>query len=177
MRLAWGKPRCCCCTAYIFRIEYGIRSLRHSVKAVVRCAWTWYESLLTDLTNPLLCLMSVPAQSKLYAAQLGKYSEAVKPYITTEISAFASDPRRYWAIWQAVTAFESKSRLGRIAVPTLTLVGKKNRQTHVQAKSMARIIPTAAYSGIDNAGHMLTSDQPAAFNAKVSEFIKAHCLE
>jgi pimeloyl-ACP methyl ester carboxylesterase len=58
-----------------------------------------------------------------------------------------------------------------IAVPTLVVVGSDDANFLGAADYMTRIIPGARKVLIENAGHASNLDQPAIFNAAVTEFL------
>ncbi len=61
--------------------------------------------------------------------------------------------------------------LGRIAVPTLIVVGADDDRFLAPADVMARRIPGARKVLIEDAGHAPNMDQPAKFNRCVRDFI------
>jgi 3-oxoadipate enol-lactonase len=136
---------------------------------------TWYEALLTDLSKPLIKWTSIRWQARMYARMLGKQSEAARDYLLEEIGAQAEEPDNYHAVWDAVTAFDSKDRLAEIEVPTLVLVAELNKQTHSQGRKMAKRIPHAQLDTVPNAGHMLSWDNVSGFNQRVLAFLREHC--
>jgi len=74
-------------------------------------------------------------------------------------------------VMRAALDFDGKRLLGNIMSPTLVLVGEKNRQTHSQAREMARRILNAHFVIIPAAHHLLNIDNPEAFNRAVLEFL------
>ncbi len=61
--------------------------------------------------------------------------------------------------------------LGTIAVPTLVLVGERDRPFLAAADVMAAKIPGATKVVLADAGHAANLDQPAAFDAAVTRFL------
>jgi pimeloyl-ACP methyl ester carboxylesterase len=59
-----------------------------------------------------------------------------------------------------------------IAVPTLVIVGEKDRSYLAASDYMARKIPGAEQAVIPNAGHAVNIHQPEAFNVEVGEFLE-----
>ncbi len=59
----------------------------------------------------------------------------------------------------------------RVAVPTLIVVGSRDEPFLAPASYMAAKIPNAVKVVIPDAGHAANIDQPAAFNAAVSDFL------
>jgi pimeloyl-ACP methyl ester carboxylesterase len=66
--------------------------------------------------------------------------------------------------------------LENIAVPTLVLVGEKDRPFLSAADYMANKIPNATKAVIPDAGHAANIHQPEAFNQAVIEFLQANGL-
>jgi pimeloyl-ACP methyl ester carboxylesterase len=62
--------------------------------------------------------------------------------------------------------------LAQIAVPTLIVVGADDKPFLAPASYMAAKIPGAKLVTIPNAGHVANLDNPAAFNAAVSSFLR-----
>jgi 3-oxoadipate enol-lactonase len=81
----------------------------------------------------------------------------------------------YRATMLALLGFDQRSALKNIAVPTLVLSGSKdkNAPAPMMAK-MATYIPSATYVELEGAGHLVNLERPAAFNAALEFFLKAH---
>jgi pimeloyl-ACP methyl ester carboxylesterase len=62
--------------------------------------------------------------------------------------------------------------LTNIAVPTLVIVGEKDRAYLAASNYMARTIPNATQVIIPNAGHAVNFHQPAHFNETVGSFLE-----
>jgi 3-oxoadipate enol-lactonase len=81
----------------------------------------------------------------------------------------------YRASMLALLGFDQRNALKDIAVPTLVLSGSrdKNAPAPMMAK-MATYIPSAGYVELEGAGHLVNLERPAAFNAALDSFLKAH---
>jgi 3-oxoadipate enol-lactonase len=81
----------------------------------------------------------------------------------------------YRASMLALLGFDQRNALKDIAVPTLVLSGSrdKNAPAPMMAK-MATYIPSASYVELEGAGHLVNLERPAAFNAALDFFLKAH---
>lgn len=81
----------------------------------------------------------------------------------------------YRASMLALLGFDRRNALKDIAVPTLVLSGSrdKNAPAPMMAK-MATYIPSASYVELEGAGHLVNLERPAAFNAALDSFLKAH---
>jgi 3-oxoadipate enol-lactonase len=80
----------------------------------------------------------------------------------------------YRAMMRALMGFDLRDALPRLGVPTLVLAGGKD--TNAPAPMMARMaerIPGAAYACLDGVGHLAPMEQPALFNAALSDFFAA----
>ena len=83
-----------------------------------------------------------------------------------------SGERRQWEAMQGWDAFE---RLGRVSVPTLVLHGTEDRLIAPEnARILAERIPGAELHWLEGAGHLYHSEQAAAADAAVLDFIARH---
>jgi len=83
-----------------------------------------------------------------------------------------SGERRQWEAMQGWDAFE---RLGQVSVPTLVLHGTEDRLIAPEnARILAEGIPDAELHWLEGAGHMYHSEQAAAADAAVLDFIVRH---
>lgn len=74
--------------------------------------------------------------------------------------------------WEAMRAWSSWDRLGRIASPTLVLHGTEDRIVPVaNARELASRIPGARLVLLEGAGHLYHSEQPEAADAAVLAFL------
>jgi pimeloyl-ACP methyl ester carboxylesterase len=138
--------------------SYGIKSSK-------------WESLLTNLSKPILYKYPIEKQAVIYAKQLSKHNKESYKYIFDEISKYVDDKEGYFRIWDAISEFGVKNQLNNISCPTLILVGEKNKQTHNQAKYMNKIIKDSVLFFISSAGHMVNMDNSTEFNQKLKDFI------
>jgi pimeloyl-ACP methyl ester carboxylesterase len=105
----------------------------------------------------------------LSARQYGRIHPGVALFIKQEMGRY--DRETAIRVMRAALDFDGKRLLGNIMSPTLVLVGEKNRQTHSQAREMARRILNAHFVIIPAAHHLLNIDNPEAFNRAVLEFL------
>lgn len=83
-----------------------------------------------------------------------------------------TDPRVRYTDMLACDGVDLTARLAALRVPTLVITGRDDHFAPPdQAEEVQRLVPGARLAVIDNAGHMLTSEQPAAFNAAVEQFL------
>jgi 3-oxoadipate enol-lactonase len=78
----------------------------------------------------------------------------------------------YRASMQALLGFDQRQALKNIRVPTLVLSGSKdkNAPAAMMAK-MASFIPSASYVELEDIGHLVNLERPAAFNAALDQFL------
>ena len=83
-----------------------------------------------------------------------------------------TDPRVRYTDMQACNGIDFADRLPALRVPTLVITGRDDHFAPPdKAEDVQRRIPGARLAVIEDAGHMLTSEQPAAFNAAVEQFL------
>ncbi|MEW2544731.1 4-carboxymuconolactone decarboxylase [Streptomyces sp. NPDC047002] len=74
-----------------------------------------------------------------------------------------TDPACYVAACEALAAFDIRAELGRIAVPTLVLVGAEDQVTGpAEARTLVAGIPDARLALVPGASHLAPVEQPAA---------------
>jgi pimeloyl-ACP methyl ester carboxylesterase len=79
----------------------------------------------------------------------------------------------YRAALAAIVAFDRRSALADIRVPTLCLAGEHDRTAPPDMmRRMAERIPGAEYACVPAAGHVANVEQPAAFNGALVSFLK-----
>jgi 3-oxoadipate enol-lactonase len=79
----------------------------------------------------------------------------------------------YRASMLALLGFDQRQALKEIKVPTLVLSGSKDRNAPAPMMAkMASFIPSASYVEIENVGHLVNLERPAAFNAALDQFLK-----
>jgi pimeloyl-ACP methyl ester carboxylesterase len=83
-----------------------------------------------------------------------------------------TDPRVRYTDMLACNGIDFGDRLAALRVPVLAITGRDDHFAPPErAEEVQRRIPGARLAVIDDAGHMLTSEQPAAFNAAVEQFL------
>ncbi|MDH4036048.1 MAG: alpha/beta hydrolase [Candidatus Krumholzibacteria bacterium] len=69
---------------------------------------------------------------------------------------------------------DTTGSLASIAVPTLILVGENDTRTpHASSRAMHERIPASELHVVPGAGHMSNMENPAFFNARLVDFLKA----
>jgi pimeloyl-ACP methyl ester carboxylesterase len=85
-----------------------------------------------------------------------------------------TDPRVRYTDMLACNGIDFSARLAQLRCPTLVISGRDDHFAPPdKAEEVQRCIPGARLAVIDDAGHMLTSEQPAAFNRALDEFLQA----
>ncbi len=80
-------------------------------------------------------------------------------------------PDAYRAALTCLVQFDRRDTLGDIAVPTILVSGARDETAPPKVmERMAAAIPNAQYICLEAAGHLANLEQPAAFNAALSEF-------
>jgi pimeloyl-ACP methyl ester carboxylesterase len=83
-----------------------------------------------------------------------------------------TDPRVRYTDMLACNGVDFSARLGALQLPTLVISGRDDHFAPPEkAEEVCRCIPGATLAIIEDAGHMLTSEQPAAFNAALTAFL------
>jgi pimeloyl-ACP methyl ester carboxylesterase len=106
------------------------------------------------------------------------YDAGTSPQIVNEDTAnrlkwYASGDG-YFAQLQAVIAWEAYSRLAQISAPTLVIHGENDRLVPAEnGRRIAARIPGAKLVIIPDASHIFTTDQPAATQAAILDFLDA----
>ena len=85
-----------------------------------------------------------------------------------------TSPEGYAGCARALQALDYRPRLGKIAVPTLFLVGAQDSATPPEvARAMHGAVPGSAFAELAAAGHLSNIDQPDAFNQAIAKFLSA----
>jgi 3-oxoadipate enol-lactonase len=106
------------------------------------------------------------------------YDAGTSPQLVEEDSAvrrkWYASGEAYFAQLQAVIAWEAYSRLAQIAAPTLVIHGENDRLVPMEnGRRIAARIPGAKLVIIPGASHIFTTDQPAAAQAAILDFLDA----
>jgi pimeloyl-ACP methyl ester carboxylesterase len=85
-----------------------------------------------------------------------------------------TDPRVRYTDMLACDGLDFTPRLGALRVPTLVITGRDDHFAPPdKAEELQRCIADARLVVVEDAGHMLTSEQPEAFNRAVEAFVEA----
>jgi len=109
----------------------------------------------------------------------GTAPHLVGPNASTEEIAQIADclaevPEKTWrGILRCLVTFDRADDLNKLPAPTLVIAGGVDRNAPAPTmEKMAARIEGARFHLIENAGHMLHQEIPAAFNAIVADFLK-----
>ena len=80
------------------------------------------------------------------------------------------DPPRIIAALDAAASYDGRPHLPLVAVPTVIIVGRKNKATHRGSKLMADSIPGAQMVTMGG-GHMLHNDNPEGLRQAIADFV------
>ena len=81
----------------------------------------------------------------------------------------------YRAVLNLIVTFDLRDALASIACPTLVLAGENDTSAPAaMMERMAARIPVAEFATLPGAGHLANLEQPDAFNARLSDFLKEH---
>jgi 3-oxoadipate enol-lactonase len=94
-------------------------------------------------------------------------SDFVVRYVRTQLAAM--DLVSWAATWRALADFDTRDRLGTIAIPTRVIVGELDVSTPVSvARVIADLIPDATLDVVAGAPHMLSLECPTELAAAVA---------
>jgi 3-oxoadipate enol-lactonase len=103
------------------------------------------------------------------------FSPKTDPAIMREVlmEQVQTDPRVRYFDLKACDGFDAAGRAAAIKTPTLVVTGRDDRfATPDQAAALQRSIPGAELAVIDDAGHAVTAEQAAKFNAVLEAFLE-----
>ena len=120
---------------------------------------TWRDVTMGRATQPFSTALFSPKAD--FAVMRECFTEQVK-----------TDPRVRYTDMLACNGLDFTARLGALALPTLVITGRDDHFAPPDAaEDLSRRIAGAQLVVVDDAGHMLTSEQPDAFNRAVDGFL------
>lgn len=97
--------------------------------------------------------------------------QAVRDKAAASMAAVSSNA--YRAALTCIVTFDRRADLGSIACPTLVLAAEADRLSPPRTmEKMAAAIKGARYVCLDGLGHLANYEDPAAFNAVVTDFLE-----
>ena len=94
--------------------------------------------------------------------------------LAASIAVMARVPEAsYRSALRAIAAFDRRSALADIRIPTLCLAGEHDRTAPPEVmQRLAQRVTGAEYRCLPDAGHIANVEQPEAFNAAVIDFLR-----
>ena len=132
---------------------------------------SFLERILTAIARPLLRLSPQQFLIAASARRYGSLNHEVAEFIEREMRAY--DHHTSVRVMSAAFGFAGKAALANIKAPTLILVASDNKQTHVQGRQLARLLPDARLVIVPQAHHLLNLDNPEVFNDVVLNFLQS----
>jgi pimeloyl-ACP methyl ester carboxylesterase len=103
---------------------------------------------------------------------LGPGADAAARALAIEIMGHVP-PATYRAAVRALTTFDERANLARIAIPVLCIAGAADPNAPPSlVERMARKIPGARYVCLPGVGHLANLEAPQAFDAAILEFLR-----
>jgi len=133
----------------------------------------WQKQFIADRLGPLdrgeTMAQMAPA---LVAAMVGEAPDPAGVALARDCMA-ATAPESYRGVMLALTGFDLKDALGRIAVPTMALAGTKDANAPAtMMRRMAHAIPGAHYVELEGCGHLANLERPEAFSALLRDWLE-----
>ena len=79
-----------------------------------------------------------------------------------------------FTITGTLKGYDATPRLHELKVPTLVTAGQFDEAVPTTARYFQSLIPNSEFAIIENSGHLVTNDNPAAYNRVLREFLKKH---
>ncbi len=121
--------------------------------------------LALAVTHTMLGLLRVvPPKllAKLPARHLGAESPAAAQYLRQALPCMTA--RNNCRVLRIALAYDGRPHLPMISMPTLVMVGEKNKATHARARAMAQQIEHSRFIIVPGAGHIANLDKPQLIN-------------
>lgn len=116
----------------------------------------------------LKCLQWVPPRLFVWLSTLGQTEETAR-HLKHQLSRHTRSSIN--AALEAALHYDGVPLLSGIKVPTLVVIGQKNRATHGGARLIAHTIPGAKLVSLPG-GHMLHTDNPTQLRRVIDVFLK-----
>lgn len=114
------------------------------------------------------CLQWVPPRLFVWLSTLGQTEETAR-HLQHQLSRHTRSSVN--AALEAALHYDGVPLLSGIKVPTLVVIGQKNRATHGGARLIAQTIPGAKLVSLPG-GHMLHTDNPTQLRRVIDTFLK-----
>ncbi len=133
----------------------------------------WQARFVAERLAPLDTGLGMPGlAARLVPSMVGPSADANATGLATRVMSEVPEAT-YRSVLEAIVAFDRRSALPGIRVPTLCLAGGLDRQAPVDVmQRMAGRMPDARLVALAAAGHLANLEQPAAFDAAVLDFLQ-----
>lgn len=133
----------------------------------------WQARFVAERLAPLDAGLGMPElAARLVPPMVGPTADAAGVALARSVMG-AVPEATYRRVLGAIVAFDGRTALNAIAVPTLCLAGELDRTAPPEVmRRMADRIPGARYACIDGAGHIANVEQPAAFHDALIRFLQ-----
>jgi len=134
---------------------------------------TWQRQFVSARLAPLDAGQTMADLApSLVAGMIGESADPAGVAIAEQImSAVPEDT--YRAAIACLVGFDKRAALAAIQAPTLLIAGSSDKVAPpAMMERMAARMPSARYRVIENAGHLMNLEQPAAFNAALAAFYR-----
>jgi pimeloyl-ACP methyl ester carboxylesterase len=112
---------------------------------------------------------SLPRRYRALQAVLGTALAFAPPRARGELAALDGPALR--DVFRAGRRFDVSAGLERLAVPTLVLVGERDRANLGLSRALAAALPDGRFEVVPGAGHVANADAPEEFTAKLRSFL------
>lgn len=127
-----------------------------------------FERVCVPVNRISLRLMPMGALAWCLAITLGGAAET-RDYLKRTVGALNHDA--FHRVWRAVTTMESRNDLGRVACPTLILIGDRDVLTARQQPTLHAAIKGSRLVTIPNAHHATNLDNPQQVEEEMERFL------
>jgi 3-oxoadipate enol-lactonase len=111
----------------------------------------------------------LPVRGRVLMAMVGAAAAVVPARLRGELGGF--ERRAIRAVFRAGRRFDVSGELERVTMPTLVLVGERDRVNAPLSQALAAALPNARLAIVSGAGHEANVDAPTAFNAALRAFL------
>ncbi|MEM9055381.1 MAG: alpha/beta hydrolase [Pseudomonadota bacterium] len=122
---------------------------------------------LLRIISPKL-LASMPARS------MGAETAEAGAYVKRAIRQMQAE--NVYRVMKAALAYDGRAGMAKLDLPTLIMVGEKNKATHKRAKAMAEEITNSRFVMIPKAGHIANRDGASFVNSELAKLFESKHL-
>ena len=134
---------------------------------------TWQQEFIKARLGPLDAGKSMADLAPGLVAGLVGESADPAGVAAAQACMGAVPPETYRLAVKNLLTFDRRASLGQIAVPTLLVAGDKDRTAPAEVmRRMGEKIPGAKFVSLPKAGHLMSFEQPAAYDAAIADFLQ-----